>query len=389
MRDAASAKLDILFVLDNLTGGGAERAAVILANGLLERGHNVGMVLFRDHGVLRDRVAPGVAVSHLGAARARQALWPLSRRIAALRPQVIVSFLPHANILAILAAQLSGVGCSVVVTEHNQPDETGAAWMSPGFRRSYRLAGLVYRLASAVVCCSPGVREAWAARDAVRADRLHAVFNPVIGPGLEAASREAPSHPWAADGGPPLVVAACRLEPEKDLATLLRAFARLRAGRPARLLLLGEGSERPSLLALAERLGVAADIAMPGFCANPFAVFRGADVLAMASLTEGFPTVMVEALACGLPVVMTDSLAPADRRIAGSWVHATVPVGDDAALAAAIAGALDDPADRAALPGRVAGLTLAASLDAYEAVLRRTLRSGGRQAMSGEAVQAG
>ena len=376
MTDTADGKLDILFVLDNLTGGGAERVAVTLANGLLARGHRVRMVLFQDHGVLRAMLDPGVELSFLHTVRARQALWPLARRIAALKPGAVLSFLPHANILAILAARLARSRAAVVVTEHNQPSEQMPGLMSDGFRRSYRLAGLVYPFASALVCCSPGVRQAWIERGGVRERRLHAIYNPVITPELDAASRRKPDHPWAIEqGGPPLIVSACRFEPEKDLETMLRAFARLRAQRPARLLMLGNGAQRPALEALAEQLGVGADVAMPGFCDNPYAVFRRADVVAVSSVTEGFGNVTIEALACGTPVVTTRCLAPADQRVVDAWAHAVVPVGDDAALAAAIGHALDDPGDRAALPGRVAGLTLASALHAYEAVLNGTIRA--------------
>ncbi len=308
MLDEADKTLDILFVLDNLSGGGAERAAVTAANGLAARGHRVRLLLFADRGPLRGLPSPAIERHVLGTRRARYALLPLTRTIARLRPRLVVAALPHANALSMLGVLLARTGSRVVIAEHAQPVIGDRSGIPLGYRMGTALGRVLFRHAAAVVCCSPGIREAWVGRFGVRAERTHAILNPVITPALEAASHEAPSHPWAAEcaaGGPPLVVAAARMGPEKDLPTLLRAFARLRARRPARLLILGEGPLRPALEALAVSLGIAGDVAMPGFSANPFAIFRRASVMALSSVTEGLPNVVVEALACGLPVVMT------------------------------------------------------------------------------------
>jgi glycosyltransferase involved in cell wall biosynthesis len=370
MTDVANARLDVLFVLDNLSGGGAQRVAVNLANGLVARGHKVRMVLFTDKGELRPLLSPSVQMFDLGGRRSRQCLRPLSRLIRSLRPGAVLGFLPHVNILTILATRLARTGSTIVVTEHNRPDAAMLDLMERGFARSHRLARVVYRFASAVVCCSPGVRDAWLANRHVPAPLLHAILNPIVTDDMESEAAAPPSHPWADDPSIPMIVAAGRLAREKDLPTLLRAFARLRAARPARLVLLGEGDCRPELEALVDQLGLGDDVAMPGFCANPHAMFSRAALFALSSVSEGFPSVVVEALACGTPVVMTDCLTARDRELLGGWVHATVPAGDDSALAHALADALDHPCDPAVLKSRVRGLTVAAATDAYEVVLR-------------------
>ena len=92
----------------------------------------------------------------------------------------------------------------------------------------------------------------------------------------------------------------------KDFAALIRAFANLRARRHARLLILGEGELRGELERLASDLGVAEDVGMPGFYANPYALMSRASVFVQSSQWEGLPSVLVEAMACGTPVVATD-----------------------------------------------------------------------------------
>jgi len=155
----------------------------------------------------------------------------------------------------------------------------------------------------------------------------------------------APDHNWFADGEPPVVLAAGRLTRQKDFPTLLRAFARARAGGAhARMLILGEGEDRPALEGLRDELGLAADVALPGFTADPYPYFGHAALYALSSGWEGLPTVLVECLAVGLPVVSTDCPSGPREILRGGRLGALVPVGDAAALGDAIAAALVRPA---------------------------------------------
>ena len=141
-----------------------------------------------------------------------------------------------------------------------------------------------------------------------------------------------------------------RLSAAKDFATLIRAFAQLRHQRPARLIILGKGKNpkktakrQAALVDQARALGVAADLDLPGFVLNPYAYMARAAVLAVSSAHEGFCNVLVEAMACGCPVVSTDCPSgPAEILDYGRFGR-LVPVGDDEALAAAIAGTLATP----------------------------------------------
>lgn len=115
------------------------------------------------------------------------------------------------------------------------------------------------------------------------------------------------SHPWFAfERAMPVVVAVGRLRKQKDFETLLRAFARVLQTRPAHLVILGEGEERDNMQALAETLGIAVDVELAGFAANPLPYFRDVDLFVLSARYEGLPTVLIEALACSTPFVSTD-----------------------------------------------------------------------------------
>jgi len=97
-----------------------------------------------------------------------------------------------------------------------------------------------------------------------------------------------------------------RLAPEKDLGTLLRAFAIARQSLNALLWVVGEGPELESLRKLADKLGIGDSVEFVGFNSDPFSVVRSADVFVHTALFEGFGNVILEAMASGVPVIATD-----------------------------------------------------------------------------------
>ena len=165
------------------------------------------------------------------------------------------------------------------------------------------------------------------------------------------------------------MIGAGRLRPQKDFATLIRAFARVRASRRVRLLILGEGPLRGALERLAGEQGVAADVSFTGRVPDAPAWMARAAVFALSSAWEGFGRVLVEALAVGCPVVSTDCPSGPREILGGGAFGPLVPVGDDAALAAAIARVLDHPPDRDFLMQRADAFSLERGVDRYLDVL--------------------
>jgi glycosyltransferase involved in cell wall biosynthesis len=105
--------------------------------------------------------------------------------------------------------------------------------------------------------------------------------------------------------------------------------------------ILGEGSERTRLAALAADCGVGTDVRLPGFRPNPFPAMRRARLFVSSSRSEGCPNALMQALALGTPVISTDSIGGAAEVLEqGRWGR-LVPVGDVAALAKAMAEGLE------------------------------------------------
>ncbi len=354
----------IAFFLPGLHGGGAERIVVNLTQGITERGLPVDLVLAAAEGAFLDQVPPGVRLVDLRAARVLRSLRPLAGYLRRERPRVLVSSLSHANLVALWAARLAGRSTPVVVTEHNTMSQSAleqgllerGLW--PPLLRTF------YRWASHVVAVSQGAADDFARTSGIPRDRVQVVYNPVITPAMMALARQAPDHPWFAPGQPPVILGVGRLTRQKDFPTLIRAFADVRRRRTGRLVILGEGEDRPGLEALVGDLGLADDVALPGFRDNAMAYMARSALFVLSSAWEGLPTVLIEALAAGTRVVSTDCPSGPREILQEGRLGTLVPVGDAAALTGAMVDALDRPSGTVPLDA-LAPFTRDAAVDNY------------------------
>lgn len=132
----------------------------------------------------------------------------------------------------------------------------------------------------------------------------------------------------------PLLVCCARLEPQKDLPTLLEALALL---PECGLVIAGEGPLRPVLEARVAQLGLSARVVLPGRIADVPGLLAAADLYVQPSRYEGFPRATAEAMAAGLPIVVSDG--PGFTDLVGD-AALRFPVGDARALAATATDAL-------------------------------------------------
>ncbi len=133
-----------------------------------------------------------------------------------------------------------------------------------------------------------------------------------------------------------VILGVGRLDTQKTFHVLISAFAEVVKHTPAKLVILGEGHERPRLEQLIASLGIQESVSLPGFVENPYAWMRQATVFCLSSAYEGLPFVLVEAMACGCPVVSTDCPSGPGEIIRHGENGMLVPVDNAIALADAI-----------------------------------------------------
>lgn len=390
--------MHIALFMKSLAGGGVQRSVVTLARGLAEAGDRVDLIAARAQGPLRAEVPEAVRVIDLATRTPLQILPSLvktprggaallgpflgldpplvfgsvpalARYLVRERPDALISASSWANLAALRARRSAGVAIPVVVTERNTLSLRSSHQPKRRYRQLPRLIHRYYPEADRIVAVSRGVADDLAITADLPRDRIETIYNPVVTPELAARAREPAPHPWLGDGGAPVLLGVGRLHPAKGFDSLIRAFARLRAQRSCRLVIVGEGALRASLSSLAESLGVAADVSLPGYASNPFAIMARADVFVLSSAWEGLPGVLIQAMACGCPVVSTDCPSGPAEVLEEGVYGPLVPVGDDVALAVAIAQTLDAAVDGDRLRKRAADFSLARAVDRFRALL--------------------
>lgn len=335
-----AARTRIAIFAPSMAGGGAERGAIKLAEGLVRRGFDVDLVLAAAEGPRLREIPPEVRLVDLGSRRVVGSLPGLVRYLRREQPEGLASVLDHANVVALWARKLARYPGRVVVIEQNTLSEAALNGKTRRDRIMPRLVRRFYPWADHVVGVSEGVADDLAQFVTLSSGKLHVISNPIVASDIGALAEAAVDHEWF-DGSQSVFVAAGRLQPQKDFPTLLRAFAEVRSKRPARLVILGEGPERARLEALVEELELTTDVALPGATTNPYAYMARATAFILSSRWEGLPTVLIEAMSCGAPVIATDCPSGPREILADGRYGTLVPVGDVARLAAAMGAALD------------------------------------------------
>lgn len=173
--------------------------------------------------------------------------------------------------------------------------------------------------------------------------------------------------------GKPVILAVGRLEKQKDYGTLVRAFDMVKRVIEARLIILGEGSQRADLEIMIANLGLSEAVKMPGFAENPYAYMSRADVFVLSSVREGLPNVLIEAMACRVPVVSTDCPYGPDEILDGGRYGSLVPVEEPRALADAIMAVLRDRPDTDAAYRRALNFSVEKCADEYLRIIRQLI----------------
>lgn len=303
--------MKIILFIRALTVGGAERRAALLARELRGRGHDAKVVVYYGGGALEDDLhaagVPLIVVGKSGRWDVFGFLWRLVRVLRRERPDVVYSWLPSSNLLALaLKPFVPGTALAWAICASNL-DLSHYDGLS-------RWAVRAEAWASRFVACS--IANSQAGRDhaigsGFPADRLKVVPN-----GIDTAR----FHPdralglplragWGVDPAQTLIGLVGRLDPMKGHPVFLRAAARLAAGHPeARFVCVGDGAAdyRLGLHALATELGLDGKLVWAGTRVDMPEVYNALDIAVSASsYGEGLSNMLGEAMACGLPCVAT------------------------------------------------------------------------------------
>lgn len=393
----------VALLLGSLRFGGAERGFVNLARALDARGVKVDFCLGETQGAFAEELPTSVSMIKIDTHPYRRTALHLALRIPGLvrtlpklllkkprylptevrmvpsiaaylrekRPDALLTTMPRNNLCALWAKHLAGVPTRVVIREAST-FSIEAQQVDGQFDRNWMtLAREWYPRAASIISVCDGVADDLSLTLGIPRARIATVYNPIDLDRIKQLAKAPSPHAWLDDPSTPVIVTVGRLQPQKDHETLLRALAKLDRKRGLRLIVLGEGERRDALETTCGELGISDRVCLAGNQPNPYAYMARASLFVLSSAWEGFPNVLLEALACKIPVVSTDCPSGGPRELLCDGALGTlVPPADPEALAEAISAVLDQPRQDAAKGfAYVSGFTLERSAASYMAQL--------------------
>jgi glycosyltransferase involved in cell wall biosynthesis len=323
----------IAIILHDFSSGGSERIAIRLANTWSARGRRVTLLCGTEEGAVRNLVAPEIVVEACTPETRRspwsrlQLGWRLAKLVRKHRPDVV--FAPgnfHMVVMAVLGRMDFESRPAFVCKISNPMQRAGGRTMIDDF-----LVRIIRRATAPIdtlIAMSPLLFAE--AEAVVGARRMTCIDEPVLDNQHGFTKRERTNRRIQH------IICIGRLEPQKDFLTALRAFALLDPASGVRLTILGEGVQRARLQDEITLLGIGDRVEMPGFVADTKPWLARSDLFLMTSRYEGYPAVLIEAMAAGLPIVTTACSAAIQEIVASTELGAIIPSRTPAAIAQAI-----------------------------------------------------
>ncbi|MEM6781328.1 MAG: glycosyltransferase family 4 protein [Pseudomonadota bacterium] len=340
-------KTNILFLISDMRGGGAQRVASLLCNAWVERGDQVTLVTYEAEDTesfyalsekIDQRKLDLVTGSHnvfLALRSNFKRIMRVQKIIKETQPDVVLCFGAEVTVIGVMAAL--GLDVKIIGSERTDPSRypTGI-W---GKLRNFaypKVSKLVVQTNSAAEFCTRFHKD------------ISIIPNPVVLPDLsETSDISKPAGEFISSLG--------RLSEEKGHDLLIRAFAQIAKDyKDLDLLLIGDGPKRQDYQDMASDLDIAERVHFAGQSKNPFPVLQHARIFVLPSRFEGFPNALVEAMALGLPCLSTKGTIGAETVIDDGRNGLLVEAEDPDAMAAALRNLLDN-AEWAQKLGEAAG----------------------------------
>ena len=320
--------MKILLLVSSIAIGGAERVASTLANAWAIRGDNVILMpTYFEHCASFYELSSQIRLINLvelikspDCKRFFQVKRLLSLRafILAEQPDVIISLLSNVNVVAIIAS--IGLNIPVIVCEHTDPF---AAPIGPLHLLACTLS---YPFASVLLVLTTGIAKKYAAHR-VLLPKIHVLANPipkeidyVVNQGYDEKTMMR-------------VLGVGRLDDGKQFSLLIRVFSKLaKRHQNWSLRIVGDGKLRACLQKKISSMGLDSRIELPGESVNIAEEYAQADVFALTSKYEGFPMVLLEAMAAGLPCVCFDCPSGPREITMDGQIGLLIPLNDEQAF---------------------------------------------------------
>ena len=302
-----------------MMGAGAERVIAQLSNYFVENGKQCNIITLNDEDVFY-KLDPRISILPVGRKSDNKVLDKLKRyhqvrkMVLQQKPDLVLSMPEEIGVYVLLA--LLGTKIPVYVSERNNP------WVMPDVKVTRILRTLMYPFAKGLIFQTEMAKSFFS--DDIQKKGI-VLKNPVDAQRIP--------HQYCGQREN-VIVAAGRLSRQKNMPLLLKAFSRFSPDHPEfKLRIFGEGELREELTLLADSLGIAEKVELPGRTTALLEKMNSAAMFVLSSDYEGMPNVLLEAMCMGMPAISTDCPSGGPRELIKDGVNGLlVPVGDETAL---------------------------------------------------------
>lgn len=333
---------NILFVAISLGEGGTEKVITDIITHLDSKKYEISLALFEQKGHYLPLIPDYVRIYNLKK-KSRYGFFKLiflsSGLFKKVKPDVVISFLAYANVVVLIAKLLSGCKFTLIINERTYLSY--ATLHQRLSRIKYLLYRFLFNRADFIVVPSVDMKKDLLKEFNTSQDKIRIIYNPVDLDKIKKLKKEEieDSRIKACQS---YIVAVGRLEGVKGYTYLLEAYSRIYKKIDEKLVILGTGEDEEKLRSLASKLGIRDHVVFMGFQKNPYKFMNRASIFVLSSLLEGFPNVILEAMACGVPVISTDCLSGPREIITSGQSGILVPPANAEALSKAMLSLLRD-----------------------------------------------
>lgn len=297
-------KIALFFV--SFRAGGGERVMVELANGFARDGFDVDICIIKPVGQYKNQVDSRVNIVNLDTGRIIFSLPKLILYLRKERPKIILSLDEYTHIMSLIGTFISRSGTKSFLRVGNMFSVLFDKYKRIRDKMIPIISRNIYKYASGIIANSFGVADDVVKVFRVNRDKIEVINNPKDLNNIKNKSKLDCGHVWLDNKDRPVILFFGRLREQKDLPTLIKAFAKIQKETNSRLLFVGVGREQKRLEDLIKELGLEKEIDFFGFADNPYSFASKADVFISTSLWEGMSNSIIEAMVCGAPIIATD-----------------------------------------------------------------------------------
>ncbi len=319
----------VLFVMNRLGKGGAERVATLIANELYKKKYEIKFISYNN---IEDtyKIDKHIKCEKLEIKSRNKIIRKIKRiinlrkKIKEYKPDIIIAFEYFVNMQTILASL--GLNIKVIISERNDPNKTGN---KIGIKQ---LRSLLYKFSDILVCQTEEAKLYF--HEKIRKKTV-IIPNPIM-----------PELPKRCEGKRKKeIVTFCRISKQKNLKMMIDAFEMLTKDFPDyKLVIYGEGPEKDRIEEYIQEKGLNNKITLKGFAQDVHKKIVNSSMYVSSSDYEGISNSMIEAMGIGLPTICTDCPCGGARMMIEDGINGMlIPVGDTKKLYQSMKKIIDEP----------------------------------------------